>query len=43
MPCKLDQHAISITHIGLDEAMFEKIAFATKAKEGWEILVNIFK
>lgn len=27
----------------LDEAMFEKVAFSTKAKEAWKILENNFK
>ncbi|GAV58017.1 DUF4219 domain-containing protein [Cephalotus follicularis] len=40
---KLDQHAISIIHMGLDECMFVKVASATKAKEAWEILENNFK
>ncbi|XP_022852219.1 uncharacterized protein LOC111373865 [Olea europaea var. sylvestris] len=40
---KLDQHALSIIHMGLDEAMFEKVASSTKAKETWEILENNFK
>ncbi|XP_022855208.1 uncharacterized protein LOC111376481 [Olea europaea var. sylvestris] len=40
---KFDQHAFSIIHMGIDEAMFEKIASSTKAKEAWEILENNFK
>ncbi|GKV50107.1 hypothetical protein SLEP1_g56822 [Rubroshorea leprosula] len=40
---KQDQHALSIIHMGLDEALFEKVATATKAKEAWGILENNFK
>ncbi|XP_022858621.1 uncharacterized protein LOC111379481 [Olea europaea var. sylvestris] len=40
---KLDQHALSIIHMGLDEAMFEKVVSSTKAKEAWQILENNFK
>ncbi|GAV75385.1 DUF4219 domain-containing protein/UBN2 domain-containing protein [Cephalotus follicularis] len=40
---KLDQHALSIIHMGLDEGMFVKVAFVTKAKEAWKILENNFK
>ncbi|XP_022863396.1 uncharacterized protein LOC111383514 [Olea europaea var. sylvestris] len=40
---KLDLHALSIIHMGLDEAMFEKVVSSTKAKEVWEILENNFK
>ncbi|XP_030447475.1 uncharacterized protein LOC115670364 [Syzygium oleosum] len=40
---KGDQHALSIIHMGLDEAMFEKVASASKAKEAWDILENNFK
>ncbi|XP_022897430.1 uncharacterized protein LOC111411096 [Olea europaea var. sylvestris] len=41
--CKLDQHALSIIHMGIDEAMFEKVASSTKAKEAWEIFKRIEK
>ncbi|XP_022875679.1 uncharacterized protein LOC111394138 [Olea europaea var. sylvestris] len=40
---KLDQHTLSFIHMGLDEAMFEKVTFLTKAKEAWEIIENGFK
>ncbi|XP_022876799.1 uncharacterized protein LOC111395004 [Olea europaea var. sylvestris] len=40
---KLDQYALSIIHMGLDEAMFEKVMSSTKAKNAWEILENNFK
>ena len=40
---KQDQQALSIIHMGLDEAIFEKMASTTKAKEAWEILQNNFK
>ncbi|XP_022880399.1 uncharacterized protein LOC111397626 [Olea europaea var. sylvestris] len=40
---KLDQHALSIIHMGLYEAMFKKVASSTKAKETWEILETNFK
>ncbi|GKV53076.1 hypothetical protein SLEP1_g59622 [Rubroshorea leprosula] len=40
---KQDQHALSIILMGLDEALFEKAATATKAKEAWGILENNFK
>lgn len=40
---KLDQHALSIIHAALDDAMFEKVASATKAKQAWETLQTIYK
>ena len=40
---KQDQQALSIIHMGLDEAMFEIVATTVKAKEAWEILQNNFK
>ena len=40
---KLDQHALSIIHMGLDDTMFEKVSLVTKAKEAWMILENNFK
>ncbi|XP_074323072.1 uncharacterized protein LOC141660015 [Apium graveolens] len=33
---KQDQQALSIMHMGLDEAIFEKISSAARAKEAWE-------
>ncbi|GKV04744.1 hypothetical protein SLEP1_g16857 [Rubroshorea leprosula] len=40
---KQDQHTLSIIHMGMDEALFEKVATTTKAKEAWGILENNFK
>ena len=40
---KLDQHAPSIIHMGLDDTMFEKVSLVTKAKEAWTIIEKNFK
>ena len=40
---KQDQLALSIIHMGLDEAMFEKVNSTTRVKDASEILQNNFK
>lgn len=40
---RTDQKALTLIHQALDEGTFEKIAFATTAKEAWETLQNSHK
>ena len=40
---KLDQQALSIIHMRLDDTMFEKVSLVTQAKEACTIFENNFK